>query len=109
MNSTPARLKTRLITARVSGSPTYRPTSILVMVLRWSPVAAAKSRTVQLRAALAILTCALVTGCLLCYCHMCSEHSIQYSLGAADVEIFKTWRSPHVRRRLRRPDHHGQR
>src|SRR5213080_1850203 len=38
------------------------------------PAAAARSRTVQFSAALAILTCALVTGILLCYCHRCYWH-----------------------------------
>ena len=62
MNSTPARFNTASMVESVSGSPAYRPTSMLVIVLRWRPAASAKSRTVQLSAALAILTCALVTG-----------------------------------------------
>src|SRR5262245_25353077 len=42
----------------------HRPTSIFVIVLRWRPDASASSRTVQFRAARAILICALVTGML---------------------------------------------
>jgi hypothetical protein len=38
-------------------------------------VASARSRTVQPRAARAILTCALVTVILLCQCHMCLSHN----------------------------------
>lgn len=75
MNSTPARLSTPSIVASVAASPAYRPTSIFVMVFRWSPVAFARSRTVQFSAARAILTCALVTAHDLCYCHMCQRHS----------------------------------
>src|SRR6266480_3667442 len=47
---------------------------MFVIVFRCSPVASARSRTVQFRAALAIRTCALVTGMVLCYCHMCGCH-----------------------------------
>lgn len=71
MNWTPASLKVRSITANVSGSPAYRPVSKLVIVFRWSPEASAKSRTDQFSAARAIRTCALVTGMILCFCHMC--------------------------------------
>ena len=74
MNTTPSRIKTSLIELSVAGSPAYRPTSMFEIVFRCKPVAAAKSLTVQFSAALAILTCALVTGFLLCYCHMCTEH-----------------------------------
>jgi hypothetical protein len=77
MNSTPARLSTSSIVASVATSPAYRPTSIFVMVFRWSPVAFARSRTVQFSAARAILTCALVTAHDLCYCHMCQRHNNQ--------------------------------
>ena len=77
MNSTPARLSTPSIVASVAASPAYRPTSIFVMVFRWSPVAFARSRTVQFSAARAILTCALVTAHDLCYCHMCQRHNNQ--------------------------------
>jgi hypothetical protein len=62
MNSTPARLSTASIVASVVASPAYRPTSILVIVFRWRPLASARSRTVQFSAARAILTCALVTA-----------------------------------------------
>jgi hypothetical protein len=75
MNSTPARVSTASIVASVVASPAYRPTSILVIVFRWRPVASARSRTVQFSAARAILTCALVTTWNLCYCHMCQCHS----------------------------------
>src|SRR5262249_55135720 len=34
VNSTPARVSTVSITARLSGSPAYRPTSILLIVFR---------------------------------------------------------------------------
>jgi hypothetical protein len=61
MNSTPAFSRTLLMFERVSGSPAYRPTSRLVTVLRCKPVASARSRTVQFKAARAIRTCALVT------------------------------------------------
>jgi hypothetical protein len=77
MNSTPARLSTSSILASVVASPAYRPTSILVMVFRWRPVASARSRTVQFSAARAILTCALVIAHDLCYCHMCQCHNNQ--------------------------------
>jgi hypothetical protein len=62
INSTPARRNTASIAASVVASPAYRPTSILVIVFRWRPVASARSRTVQFSAARAILTCALVTA-----------------------------------------------
>jgi len=75
MNSTPAFLSTFSINARVAGSPAYRPTSIFVIVFRCRPVAAARSRTVQFRAARAILTCAIVTAMVLCNCHMCRSHT----------------------------------
>lgn len=75
MNWTPARLSTASIFASDVASPAYRPTSILVIVFRWRPVASARSRTVQFRAALAILTCAFVTAKNLCYCHMCQRHN----------------------------------
>ena len=71
MNSTPARFSTLAIAASVAMSPAYLPVSMLVIVLRWRRVASARSRTVQFSAARAILTCALVTGMLLCHCHMC--------------------------------------
>src|SRR6266478_2321163 len=74
MNTTPSRMKISLIKLSVAGSPAYLPTSMFVIVFRCRPVAAARSLTVQFSAALAILTCALVTGYLLCYCHMCTEH-----------------------------------
>jgi hypothetical protein len=60
-NSTPAFSRTLLMFDSVSGSPAYRPTSRLVTVLRCKPVASARSRTVQFKAARAIRTCALVT------------------------------------------------
>jgi len=50
------------ILASVLGSPAYRPKSILLMVFRCRPLAFARSRTVQFKAALAIRNCALVTG-----------------------------------------------
>ena len=70
-NSTPAFSRTLLMFESVSGSPAYRPTSRLVTVLRCKPVASARSRTVQFKAARAIRTCALVTVMYLCHCHMC--------------------------------------
>jgi hypothetical protein len=76
MNSTPARFRTLAIAASVAMSPAYLPVSMLVIVLRWRRVASARSRTVQFNAARAILTCALVTGMLLCQCHMCWCHNI---------------------------------
>src|SRR4051812_23767821 len=47
---------------------------MFVIVFRCNPVASARSRSVQFRAALAIRNCALVTGMCLCYCHMCFCH-----------------------------------
>jgi len=62
INTTPSRMKVSLIKLSVVGSPAYLPTSMFVIVFRCRPVAAARSLTVQFSAALAILTCALVTG-----------------------------------------------
>jgi hypothetical protein len=76
MNSTPAFSRTLLMFESVSGSPAYRPTSRLVTVLRCKPVASARSRTVQFKAARAIRTCALVTVISLCYCHMWQQHTL---------------------------------
>src|SRR5262249_17801350 len=67
--SMPAAASTRCIKANVDESALCRPVSILVIVFRWSPVAVARSRTVQFRAARAIRICALVTVMILCYCH----------------------------------------
>ena len=62
MNSTPARFKTASIAASVASSPAYLPVSIFVdRVSVELVVASAKSRTVQFKAARAILT--------LCTCH----------------------------------------
>jgi hypothetical protein len=71
MNSTPARFRTLAIAASVAASPAYLPVSMFVIVFRWRRAASARSRTVQFSAARAILTCALVTGMVLCHCHMC--------------------------------------
>jgi hypothetical protein len=62
MNSTPACLRVFSMASCVFGSPAYRPTSILLIVFRCRPVASARSRTVQSKAARAIRTCALVTA-----------------------------------------------
>ena len=75
MNSMPARFNTFSIRDKLAGSPAYRFTSMFVMVFRCNPVASARSRTVQFKAARAILTCALVTGIWLCYCHMFRCHN----------------------------------
>ena len=76
MNSTPARFRTPAIAASVAASPAYLPVSMFVIVFRWSWLASARSRTVQFNAARAIRTCALVTGIVLCHCHMCRCHNI---------------------------------
>jgi hypothetical protein len=80
MNSTPARFRTPAIAASVAASPAYLPVSMLVIVLRWSWVASARSRTVHFNAARAIRTCALVTGIILCHCHMCRCHNIEATI-----------------------------